>query len=303
MIRNNGSGTAASMAATCVLVFMLCATPAFAQTAADERAAIEWQFYAAELRKMLATPSVEQRREALFQIRNLRTAEASRIAITALKDSDEMVRATAAGSVIFLPPAEAAPALIPLLTDRSEFVRREAAYALGKSGDPSATVPLVRVLEQDRDLEVRAAAAVGLGGIGDVAAVASLVRYLQTRPREENEFVRRSAARAIGQIAQIQRTGSRTVLTPENFLPDEYKSASSTKLPTSETHPVFRSGIPVLIAVVRSSNEEPDTVREAAFALGAIGDPTARPILEASLRSSDPYLVEIAREALLKIHR
>ncbi len=289
--------------AICVLTYFLFAFSAYGQTAAEERASIEWQFYAAELRKMLATPSVEQRREALFQIRNLRTPEASRIAITALNDSDEIVRATAAASVIFLPPAEASQSLIPLLTDRSAFVRREAAYVLGKAGDSSATVPLIRVLEQDRDLEVRSAAAVGLGEIGDVAAVASLVRFLQTRPREENEFVRRSAARAIGQIAQIQRTGSRTVLTPENFLPDEFKSASATEPPTTDTQPVFRSAIPVLIAVIRSNDEEPDTVREAAFALGAIGDRAAIQILEVSLRNPDPYLVEIAREALLKIRR
>src|SRR5437868_3852812 len=41
---------------------------------------------------------VEQKREALFQIRNLRSEEASRIAVPALKDRNEMVRATAASS-------------------------------------------------------------------------------------------------------------------------------------------------------------------------------------------------------------
>src|SRR2546423_12105233 len=76
--------------------------------------------------------NVEQKREALFQIRNLRTQEASRTAIPALKDRNEMVRATAATSVVFLPKLDATAVLFPLLADKAPFVRREAAYAMGE---------------------------------------------------------------------------------------------------------------------------------------------------------------------------
>src|SRR5215207_3204363 len=63
--------------------------------------------------------TTEQRREALFQIRNLKSAEASRIALPALRDPQEIVRATATSSVIYLPGDEAVNNLLPLLNDKS----------------------------------------------------------------------------------------------------------------------------------------------------------------------------------------
>ena len=63
------------------------------------------------LAEQIRSGDTEQKREALFQIRNFQTAEASRIASPALRDADEIVRATAAFSVIFLPKEEAARSL------------------------------------------------------------------------------------------------------------------------------------------------------------------------------------------------
>src|SRR5262245_13884379 len=57
---------------------------------------------AARLQRMIVNGSVEEKRTALFEIRNLRSAEASLIAVPALKDADELVRATAASSVVFI---------------------------------------------------------------------------------------------------------------------------------------------------------------------------------------------------------
>lgn len=254
--------------------------------------------------EMIRDGSVEVKREALFQIRNLRSPEASRLAIPALKDSSEMVRATAAASVVFLPSAEAASALIPLLGDKDEFVRREAAYALGKVGDPSATARLIQVLNSDKSLEVRAAAAVGLGGIGDVTAVAALSSILTSPPKEENEFVRRSAARAIGQTAQFIQTGISRTVTPQNFLPERYKRFRDKKHPDLVAEfPEFRPALAALVQALQNTSESDDTRREAAFSLGAIGDPSAVAVLEKYLSDEDNYLAEICREALLKIKR
>jgi HEAT repeat protein len=90
---------------------------------------------AARLRGQIASDSVEAKRSALFEIRNYSSPEASRLALPALTDKDEIVRSSAASSVVFLPKDEAARALVPLLGDRAEFVRREAAFALGEVGD------------------------------------------------------------------------------------------------------------------------------------------------------------------------
>ena len=252
---------------------------------------------AARLRGQIASDSVEAKRAALFEIRNYSSAEASRLALPALTDKDEMVRSTAASSVIYLPKNEAARALLPLVGDRAEFVRREIAFALGEVGDTSATSALVKLMQRDKVFEVRTAATEALGKIGDPSALDSLLGILRTRPREDDEFLRRSAARSIGQIAQIQQTGNAAVLTPQNFLPDKFKDLRGGGGPN------FASATSVLIRVLENNAESDDTRREAAFALGAIGDPVAKPALQRYSTSPDPYLAEICREALLKIDR
>lgn len=255
---------------------------------------------AARLRRQIEGGSSEEKRSALFDIRNLQSAVASAIALPALTDKDVMVRSTAASSVVYLPKADAVRALIPLLSDRDEFVRREAAHALGDVGDQAATPALIRLLEKEKILEVRTSAAWSLGRIGDPVALASLLKILRARPVEDQEFLRRNAARSIGQIAQIALTGESKVVTPENFLPEKFKELG----PKGVQNPIDMSGaVDVLIAVLRNGSESDDTRREAAYALGWIGDARAVPALQSYSSSSDPYLAEIVREALLKIER
>jgi len=246
--------------------------------------------------------NVERKRDALLELRNYRTANASRIAIPALKDSSEIVRATAAASVVFLPKDEAARNLLPLLADKKPLVRREAAYALGAVGNPGAVNSLLQIIQKDKVLEVRNAAIIALGEIGDAAAVGELIKFVERKPQAKEDFTRRSAARAIGQIAQIIRTGRVEVLTPENFLPDQYKTIGKPNYPKLvEAFPAFRAAIGVLIQTLSNPREFSDVKREAAFALGAIGDVSATAVLRANLGSEDYYLGEICREALRKI--
>ncbi len=238
----------------------------------------------------------------MAEIRNLRTEQASRLAVPALKDKDEIVRATAAASVVFLPPAEAAAALLPLLTDKMPFVRRESAYALGIVRDKSATQKLMDVLKTDREREVRSAAAVALGKIGDTAAIDPLVAVLRKKPVEDDEFLRRSSARAIGQIFDLNLSGRTSPNTPQNFLPPKYKdverSTDAAPLPASLN---ITSVIATLSQVLQDQKEADDTRREAAYALGAIRQPASAALLRSYLNSPDPYLSEISKEALLKI--
>src|SRR5688500_10181955 len=121
----------------------------------DPAGAAAWVHQSANLSERITKGSTEAKRSALAEIRNLRSERASRLAIPALTDREEIVRATAAGSVVFLPPADAASVLVPLLNDRAEFVRREAAFALGEAGDASATAPLLRLLEREKEIETR----------------------------------------------------------------------------------------------------------------------------------------------------
>ena len=273
----------------------------FAQTSTEVQNAIPASV-ALRLQQQIATGSSEVKRSALSEIRNLRNASASRLALPALRDKEPIVRATAAGSVVFLPTSEASAALITLLDDRIEFVRREAAYALGDSPNSAATAPLIRLMQSDKILEVRTAAAVALGKIGDVSAIESLSAILKTRPREDDEFLRRSAARSIGQIAQISVTGNPSVLTPQNFLPEKFKDLGSSDA-TGAIPAIFTRAVDVLLDVLRNKNESDDTRRESAFSLGAIGDNRSIPTLQTYVTDADPYLAEICKEALLKIDR
>jgi HEAT repeat protein len=245
------------------------------------------------------TGTTEQKRDALFQIRNLKSEIASRTAIPALKDADPTVRATSASSVIFLPKLEALAALTPLLNDKDAFVRKEAAYALGNVESPDAATLLTELLRREKDLEVKAAVIVALGQTGNLATIEPLIAILKGSPKEDEEFIRRSAARSIGQIAQINKTGKESVVTPQNFLPEKFKELTGDDLTTQ--FPVSSAAVVTLNAILQNKGESDDTRREAAFALGAIGSRSSQLVLQAAANSPDPYLAEIAREALAKI--
>jgi len=222
-------------------------------------------------RQRLKSDDTEERRDALMRLGNFKRPDASRIAATALTDAEPIVRVTATHAIQSLPQAEAVTLLVPLLQDKIEFVRRETAYALGKTRSHSAVAPLETVLLNDKETGVRAAAAVALGEIGDESSVQSLSQIL-AGPSEKkkkskggsNEFVMRAAARSLGQIKS-------------------------------------RSSVGVLIATLTNEANENDVRREAATALGLIGDPAAVPALQAAFTSRDPYLSEAARDALRRL--
>ena len=226
-------------------------------------------------RARLASADAAVRRDAVLRLGALGRPEGSRVAAVALTDSAALVRATATRAILSLPSAEAVVLLIPLLADRDEFVRRETAYALGKTGDPKAVPALINALDRDREAGVRGAAAVALGEIGESSAVPALAeaivrrapgfaRRTTRRRAENNEFVQRSAARALGEIG-----GS--------------------------------AAVPTLIAALSNDRTTDDVRREAARALGRIGDVTAIPALRAALTARDPYLSRLAYEALRKL--
>ncbi|HSI89102.1 MAG TPA: HEAT repeat domain-containing protein, partial [Pyrinomonadaceae bacterium] len=244
--------------------------------------------------RAIARGTAEVKRDVLHKIRSHRSERASELAVPALADRDPMIRATAASAIVWLPRERAAAVLIPLLRDRDEFVRREAAYALGVAGTDPAIPELMRILRSDRDPEVRAAAAIALGGIGSAGEIPALVGALNMKRSEENEFLRSMAARTIGQIAIYARSGERVEIVPQNFLPANYKHVLADK-PTASVDPTV---VRLLLRMLRDEQEHMDLRRHVAFALGAIGDASLEAPLRALTQSSDPYMAEIAREAL-----
>lgn len=286
----------------CCVVFSFFAGNVFAQTENVSPKETDFLEQANNLSQLITSGTIEQKRDALLRIRNFELELASRLAVPALRDKSEIVRATAAASVVFLPPGEAAQNLIPLLADKKPLVRREAAYALGAVGNPAAISALLQIIRKDKVLEVRNAAIVALGAIGDASAIDALAVILRRKSQTKEEFTRRAAARSIGQIAQIIQTGKRETITPESFLPERFKPIEPPKYPRlAETFPSFRLAVNLLIQTLQSAEEAQDVKREAAFALGAIGDESAIGVLQKSVSDADYYLAEISREALRKI--
>lgn len=254
------------------------------------------------LAEQIKSGSVESKRDALFQLRNLENAEASRIAIPALQDSNEIVRVTATYSVVYLPSDEAAQVLLPLLQDKSVFVRKETCYALGKTKNSLTVHPLLEILQKDKFPEVKVASVIALGEIGEVAAIDSLLKILQNKPKDSEVFLRRSAARSIGQIAQIQQIKLNYVVTPESLLPEKYDTFANLKYSNlAETNSSFQKTVSVLLSVLKNEKESDDVRREAAFALGTIGDKAVISALQNGLNANDYYLAEICKEGLQKI--
>jgi HEAT repeat protein len=225
----------------------------------------------------LSSTSVEERRDAVVRLGALARPEGSRAAASALADPSAIVRATAARAVLSLGRDEAATLILPLLRDRDEFVRREAAFALGLTRSPTCVASLAAAVEIDKKPSVRGAAAVALGQIGDPSAAPALsgalarrlpatgiFNRLRRKKVEEDEFVRRSAAVSLGQIGS-------------------------------------RESVPALVEALSDVRSPGDVRRECARALGRIGDPSAVPALRSVLSAQDPYLSRIAFEALRKI--
>jgi HEAT repeat protein len=219
----------------------------------------------------LRSADFETRRDAINNLRLMENAVAARVAAVALNDKSEIVRAVASEAVAYAPDGEAAGFLTPLLLpkEKSEYVRREAAFALGEALSKTAVPALIKVLQTDKKLSVRAAAAVSLGKIADELAIESLSQTLLLPDNKKNrravdEFVRRSAARALGEIRN-------------------------------------RRAVPTLIAVLRDTSNADDVRREAAFALGVIADQSAADILRENLNAKDYLLAEIAQNALQRI--
>ena len=255
-----------------VLVFLF-SSAASLNAAQSTRNLTPLEIQIEKLKERLGSGDEEERRDALMRLAALRRVVASRAALPALSDPSPIVRVTAMKAILSLDSAESAAALLPLLNDKDEFVRREAAYALGATRSKTATSALSDLLLNDKEAGVRGAAAVALGHIGDEAAVIPLVGVLAPqlsmpakgkRKREDNPFVLRAAAVALGQIKS-------------------------------------RAGTPALLAVVGNEKLPDDVRREAVRSLGLIGDPAAIPALKTASLSEDPFLSQLAHESLRKL--
>lgn len=265
------------MSLSILLPFIAAGTPALARTQSSQKALTPVAREIEHERARLNSSEVEERRDALNRLDAMARPDASRVAVAGLTDAAPIVRATAVRAVLSLPADEAARLIVPLLRDKQEFVRREAAYALGLARSRIVVEDLILLVAGDKEAGVRGAAAVALGQIGDARAAPALsaalgrrvgasgiLNRVTFRKTEENDFVRRAAAVSLGQIRS-------------------------------------RNALPALLAALSNERAGDDVRRESARALGLIGDAAAIPALRAALAARDPFLSEVAFEALRRI--
>ncbi|MER3430112.1 MAG: hypothetical protein C4324_03540 [Blastocatellia bacterium] len=275
-----------SFIAITALYLAFCAGFTFAQSAGN-------------LSALIKSSDAEQRRTAIYLLRLDCRPDSVRPVVFLANDPLPIVRASAAPLFACLPTQEAEPLLAQLLTDESSFVRKEAAYAFSKFTDSRESLALISAFGRETDPEVKAAIVVSLGAIGGQEAVHLLVRLLQKRPNLESSFLLAAAARSIGQIAQRLSTGCFDSTIPQSFLPGKFKNLSRAN--SLEAVPEFEIAIRPLESIAADERKEYDVRRAAIFSLGTIGSERSLAVVRSAAVSSDPFLSEIAREALVRL--
>jgi HEAT repeat protein len=168
--------------------------------------------------------------------------------VAMLKDPKQEVRRGAIRTLNLI-GLEAKPAVQPLiqvlldLNNRVE-VRASAAYALGniRPQNKNTISVLLNVLKQDTNDDVRAAVAYALGQnkATDREVVLELTKVLGSTG--EDTTIRRFAARALGEIAEENRTSVQAL------------------------------AVPTLLKVIQNQDQDTIILAESAYALGAIGE-------------------------------
>jgi HEAT repeat protein len=165
------------------------------------------------------------------------------------------------------------PHLRQALKDDEWGVRRAAAEALGKIGDPQAIPALLEALK-DRDGDVRRAVADALGIIGDPQAIPALLEAL----KDENWWVHQAAMEALGEIGDPAVPA----------LMEALKNKDEDMRYAAVGWALVKIGVPAIPALLEALKDENRNVRYvAANALGMIGNRQAIPALIQAIKDKD----------------
>src|SRR5229473_876062 len=98
------------LVAVCIVVALASTAPSGVAQSAGQLTPIGREIE--RQRQRLSSSDIEERRDALMRLGNLRRPDASRVAAAGLNDLEVQVRVAAAHEVVFLPPAEAVGLLL-----------------------------------------------------------------------------------------------------------------------------------------------------------------------------------------------
>lgn len=205
----------------------------------------------------------EERREAVIMLSSFEGNAVLPALESALADNSPRVRAAAANSLASRRDSSIVPLLAARLTEDKVQFVRKAAAYALGAFQGAERTRALIGALTQKDLEVRGAAAVSLGDHPDADAISALTNALS----DKSAFVRAQAARGLGINGRASQPA-----------------------------------VPTLIRLLGSDGDS-EVKRQAATALGLIGDRSAIPALERARQNQDPYLVSLATDALEKIKR
>lgn len=153
----------------------------------------------AELEHTLADPSPRVRRQAALALGRIGGREAGEAILRHIRSHPDLVEEETLEALGDAAPPGAAEALAPFLRDPRSPLRRTAAKALGRLGDPKAVAPLREAAAQTGDPEMRRGALQALRNLGGSEAAEEIGSALfDTHPS-----VRVAAAEAIAELGLI----------------------------------------------------------------------------------------------------
>jgi HEAT repeat protein/beta-lactamase regulating signal transducer with metallopeptidase domain len=183
----------------------------------------------------------------------------------------------------------AVAAVATVVRDPSVAVRRAAVSALGELEDPSAVTALISAA-RDEDMEVRQGVASALGSIENPAGMETLTMLT----RDAHHDVRKEA---ISSLAHFE--DSRTLGAFVAALKDEHPDVRAQAADAIHNIDGITKAPAELIDLLRDTNRE--VRKQAAHALGSIGDEAAVPGLKRAVSDSDTEVRRTAVESLKEI--
>jgi HEAT repeat protein len=206
--------------------------------------------------------------------------------IKAVNDSRPEVRYAAMRALGAVREARAVPALNEQL---AYYKKGEGAWsalqALALIG-AADSVPAFSERLQDKDPYIRRAAAEGLGRAGDTKSLDALERLATT---DDSAMVRLASAFALQKLGR-------------NYTARLVDLMSNEKIVQQGQDYLVELG-PSIVSVAAPRLQEPDVMVRAAIAdvLGAIGDPSSLPALEAATKDGDANVAQAAKRAIARI--
>lgn len=187
----------------------------------------------------------------------------------------------------------AAAALTTALRDRSPRVRAAAGTGLAGAAGPEVGPVLAEALNREKKTFVRKSLAYALGRVADRRSTHALLAAL----KDKNAEVRGAAAVALGQYADSSAVAPLVEALGDKNAFVRARAAAALRTNAKDSQPA----VPALIKVL-SSDENAEARRQAAHALGAIGNRSALGALERASHSEDPYLSKAAGDAIRRIN-